>query len=126
MGCAGTHAGAALASVGIGSEAGVASILVVEDSVTLRGQVTYALTRAGHKVTELPDAERVLRLVDRRRFDAVITGMSLPGTSSTGFTQSLRGVPVCRIAMPFDSAVLLEILNRVLRTRPQRLQSSLV
>ena len=104
----------------------MASILVVEGSIAVREMVRYALTRAGHAVTEMPDAQKVMLLMDRRRFDLVVTSVNLPGTNDIGPVQSLRGVPVCRIATPFDSDALLEILDAILRTRPQRLQLCLV
>ena len=104
----------------------MASILVVEGSIALRQMVRFTLTRAGHAVTELPDAQNVLRLTDRRKFDLVFTSVSLPGTNDVDPVQSLRGVPVCRIATPFDSGALLEILDAILRTRPRRLQLCLV
>jgi DNA-binding response OmpR family regulator len=104
----------------------VASILVVEHSITMREMVRFTLTRAGHAVTEVPDAQKVLRLMDRRRFDLVFTGVNLPGTNDIDPVQSLRGVPVCRLASPFDSGALLEILDAILRTRSQRLQLCLV
>ena len=104
----------------------MASILIVEHSITMREMVRFTLTRAGHAVTELPDAQRVLRLMDRRKFDLVFTSVNLPGTNDADPVQSLHGVPVCRIATPFDSGALLEILDGILRTRPQRLQLCLV
>jgi two-component system, chemotaxis family, chemotaxis protein CheY len=104
----------------------VASILVVEHSITMREMVRFTLTRAGHAVTEVPDAQKVLRLMDRRKFDLIFTSVNLPATNDIDPVQSLRGVPVCRLATPFDSGALLEILDGILRTRPQRLQLCLV
>ncbi|HEV8094096.1 MAG TPA: response regulator [Burkholderiales bacterium] len=104
----------------------MASILVVEGSIAVREMVRFTLTRAGHAVTEMPDAQKVLRLIDRRKFDVIFTSVSLPGTNDIDRVQSLRGVPVCRLATPFDSGALLELLDRILRTRPRRLQLCLV
>jgi DNA-binding response OmpR family regulator len=104
----------------------MASILVVEGSIAVRQTVRFTLTRAGHAVTEVPDAQKVLLLMDRRRFDLVFTSVNLPGANDVDLVQSLRGVPVCRIATPFDSGALLEILDRILRPRPQCLQLCLV
>jgi len=104
----------------------VASILVVEGSIAVRQMVRFTLTRAGHTVTELPDAQKVLRLMDRRKFDLVFTSTNLPGTNDIDSVQSLRGVPVCRMPAPLDAEALLEALNPILRNASRCLQLCLV
>jgi CheY-like chemotaxis protein len=104
----------------------MASILVVEGSIAVRQTVRFALTRAGHAVTEVPDAQKVLLLMDRRRFDLVFTSVNLPETNDTRAVQSLRGVPVRRLPAPLDAEALLEALNPILRNASRCLQLCLV
>jgi two-component system chemotaxis response regulator CheY len=92
----------------------MASILVVEDSIAMRQIVSFTLTSAGHEVSEVSDAGKVLRLMGRRKFDLVISDVNMPGMNGIDLVQSLGGVPLCRIVKPFDPEVLLETLKRVL------------
>jgi Nif-specific regulatory protein len=56
-------------------------ILVVDDHDSLRKGIAEAFQRAGHRVTEAPDAETAIRLIGEEFFGVVITDVSLPGKS---------------------------------------------
>lgn len=86
----------------------MASILVVEGALAVRQIVSFTLTRAGHEVTELPDAAMVPRLLDRRSFDLVLADANMPGMQGI---ERLYGVPVRRIVWPFDPEGLPDALK---------------
>ena len=119
----------------------MASILVVDDSTTMRQMVAFTLTSAGHEVTEAPDGNKALVAAKQKKFDLVITDVNMPGMNGIDLVQSLRGLPECKfipilvltteagaelkqkgksagatgwIVKPFNPEVLLETLKKVL------------
>jgi two-component system, chemotaxis family, chemotaxis protein CheY len=119
----------------------MASILVVDDSTTMRQMVAFTLTSAGHEVVEAPDGNKALGFAKQRKFDLVITDVNMPGMNGIDLVQSLRGLPDCKfipilvltteagdelkqkgksagatgwIVKPFNPEVLLDTLKKVL------------
>lgn len=119
----------------------MASILVVDDSTTMRQMVAFTLTSAGHDVTEAPDGSQALAKAKQKKFDLVITDVNMPGMNGIDLVQSLRALPECKfipilvltteagaelkqkgksagatgwIVKPFNPEVLLETLKKVL------------
>ncbi len=119
----------------------MASILVVDDSTTMRQMVAFTLSSAGHEVTEAPDGSKALVAAKQKKFDLVITDVNMPGMNGIDLVQSLRGLPECKfipilvltteagaelkqkgksagatgwIVKPFNPEVLLETLKKVL------------
>ena len=119
----------------------MASILVVDDSTTMRQMVTFTLASAGHEVVEAPDGNKALGLAKQQKFDLVITDVNMPGMNGIDLVQSLRGLPDCKfipilvltteagaelkakgksagatgwIVKPFNPEVLLDTLKKVL------------
>ena len=119
----------------------MATILVVDDSTTMRQMVAFTLTSAGHEVVEAPDGNKALGLAKQSKFDLVITDVNMPGMNGIDLVQSLRGLPDCKfipilvltteagpelkqkgksagatgwIVKPFNPEVLLATLKKVL------------
>jgi len=119
----------------------MATILVVDDSTTMRQMVAFTLSSAGHDVTEAPDGNKALATAKTKKFDLVITDVNMPGMNGIDLVQSLRALPECKfipilvltteagadlkkkgksvgatgwIVKPFNPEVLLETLKKVL------------
>lgn len=119
----------------------MASILVVDDSNTMRTMVTFTLESVGHRVTEAADARIALELTGTTEFDLVITDVNMPGMNGIELVRQLRKLECMKfkpilvlttedsaqrkaegrqagatgwIVKPFDPQALLQILPRVL------------
>ena len=65
-------------------------ILVVDDDQATRLSLTFALTDAGHKVTEACDGEEAIALVAERIFDVAILDVRLPKVDGLTIFRRLR------------------------------------
>jgi DNA-binding NtrC family response regulator len=65
-------------------------ILVVDDDQATRLSLSYALTDAGHKVTEAQDGEEAIALVAERIFDVAILDVRLPKVDGLTIFRRLR------------------------------------
>jgi len=119
----------------------MASILVVDDSTTMRQMVTFTLTAAGHKVAEASDGEEALAVASDKKFDLVITDINMPRLDGISLIKRLRAkaefkfTPILTlttefqdekkregkaagatgwIVKPFNPDSLLAVLNKVL------------
>lgn len=70
-----------------------ASILTVDDSVSVRMTTRIALTGAGYKVTEAVDGLDGLNKARATRFDLVITDLNMPIMDGIEFTRACRSRP---------------------------------
>ena len=70
-----------------------ASILTVDDSVSVRMTTRIALTGAGYKVTEAVDGLDGLNKAKATRFDLVITDLNMPIMDGIEFTRACRARP---------------------------------
>jgi DNA-binding NtrC family response regulator len=66
-----------------------ADILVVDDEPGLREFLSDSLELAGHRVATADSAERALALVAQRRFDLVMTDLSMPGQGGMALVRAL-------------------------------------
>ena len=60
------------------------TVLVVDDKEMLRDSVGQTLSRAGFNVVSAPDAASAVELIARRRPDAVVTDLKMPGPGGGG------------------------------------------
>lgn len=127
-----------------GDEAGVSDlskrILVVDDSVTMRDMVKFALENAGYDVHLAVDGNDAVEVLDDTTFDLVITDINMPKMDGIDLTRHIRddarmsSLPVlCLttergettktaakaagatgwIAKPFDPDKLLQVVKKV-------------
>lgn len=119
----------------------MAAILIVDDSPSMRRMVAFALSEAGHRVTEAEDGRNALETASRQAADLVVSDMNMPGMSGIELVDELRRLPAYRsipilmlttetsddmksrarsagasgwIVKPFDPERLIGIVNRLL------------
>lgn len=68
------------------------TILYVDDDAKHREIVAEALGNAGHYVTQAPTATAALELLQRGRYDCVVTDYDMPGVSGARVVQEARNV----------------------------------
>jgi two-component system chemotaxis response regulator CheY len=120
------------------------TILVVDDSVTMRALVRSALEDDQHQVVEAADAQAALTALDAAPADLVITDVNMPGMDGLALVRILRSRPRERlvpilvltteggepmkqrgreagatgwIVKPFNPEGLRDVVRRVLRAR---------
>jgi two-component system chemotaxis response regulator CheY len=76
-----------------------ATILVVDDSATVRALVRQALERDGHRVVEAPHGAAALAVLAHTPADLVITDVIMPEMDGLSLTGALRADPRWR-ALP--------------------------
>lgn len=69
------------------------SILVVDDTRTMRKMVTAVLQGAGYSVEGAEDGSEALEKAKTRTFDLVITDYNMPIMDGIKLVSSLRGLP---------------------------------
>jgi CheY-like chemotaxis protein len=67
-------------------------VLVVDDEVVVLTVLREALRRGGYRVTTAASAEEAIDLMQRRRFDLVLTDKNLPGASGLDVLRAARTV----------------------------------
>lgn len=67
-----------------------AKILVVEDEARLRNLLLESIALEGHHIEGADSAEKAIDLLDKEKFDIVLTDVNLPGKSG------LELLPICR------------------------------
>jgi len=119
----------------------MASILLVDDSASMREMVSFTLIDAGHEVTEAEDGVEALQFAKGQSVDLVITDVNMPNMDGITLTGELRKVTEYKftpililstetgsdkkkqgkdagatgwIEKPFDPDSLLTTVNRVL------------
>ena len=72
------------------------TILTVDNSVSVRHLLKFALTSLGYGVVEAGDAMEALTLAKSRAVNLVITDLNMPGMDGITFIRSLRQLPPYR------------------------------
>ena len=68
------------------------SILVVDDTRSMRKMVAAVLQGAGYEVSEAGDGVEALELAQSRSFDLVVTDHNMPRMDGVTLVRSLRGL----------------------------------
>jgi len=119
----------------------MASILLVDDSASMREMVAFTLREAGHNVSEAEDGVEALQFAKEKPVNLVITDVNMPNMDGITLTGELRTLPAYKfvpililttetgtdkkqegkvagatgwIEKPFDPDSLLSTVNRVL------------
>lgn len=66
------------------------SILIVDDSVSVRQSLHYILTESGFTVAEASDGEEGLRLLLQDKFNLVLTDVNMPNMDGIAMLQRVR------------------------------------
>lgn len=66
------------------------SILLVDDEPEVRQVLAEALREAGHRVTEARDGQEALGVLERGRFDLLITDLGMPGMPGSELARRAR------------------------------------
>lgn len=69
------------------------TILVVDDSSSLRTAVRIALTGAGFDVVEAEDGKQGLSKLDGRKYHLVISDVNMPNLDGFGFVSTMKQLP---------------------------------
>jgi CheY-like chemotaxis protein len=70
----------------------LADVLLIDDMNLVRGAIKAILTRAGHAVTEAAGGEAGISLLQKQRFDLVVTDMIMPDQDGTDVMAFLHGM----------------------------------
>lgn len=90
------------------------NVLAVDDSPTIREMVRVALVEGVESVVTATDAEDALGLIDRQRFDIVITDYNMPGMNGIELVEVLRSraeyrhVPILMLTTESDEELKRE------------------
>ena len=66
------------------------TVLVVDDKESLRDSVGFTLQRAGFVVLSAPDGKAAIEIAAKRRPDAVVTDLKMPGMTGVELISALR------------------------------------
>ncbi|AOY95301.1 hypothetical protein BKK79_26350 [Cupriavidus sp. USMAA2-4] len=69
------------------------SILVVDDSPSLRGMICACLRAAGYPVTEAGDGAQASELAAGADFSLLVTDLVMPGVDGLALIRALRAMP---------------------------------
>lgn len=79
------------------------SILIVDDSITMRQTLALTLRAAGYEVTEAGDGKDALNKLDGRKFNLIISDVNMPVMDGIRFAQEAKQLP----AYKFTPIVML-------------------
>lgn len=66
------------------------TVLIVDDSVSIRQMVSHALKGAGYTVADAPDGQAALDKARNMALDLVITDQNMPRLDGIGLTKALK------------------------------------
>src|SRR6266511_1887676 len=70
-----------------------ANLLVVDDGVISRREVTYALEKANLKCVSVEDPDTALKMLSENKFDLIFLDVDMPGMSGFDLCAKLRALP---------------------------------
>ena len=69
------------------------SILIVDDSASMRQMVTFTLRGAGYEVEEAVDGIDALKKAKTKSFNIVVTDVNMPSMDGIALIKELRALP---------------------------------
>jgi two-component system chemotaxis response regulator CheY len=79
------------------------SILIVDDSASLRQVVSIALKGAGYDIVEACDGKDALTKLDGRKFNLIISDVNMPNMDGISFVKAAKQLP----AYKFTPVIML-------------------
>ncbi len=70
----------------------MASILIVDDSTSMRQMVSFTLMGAGYEVVEATDGLGALEIAKTRPFELVVTDVNMPSMDGISLIRELRNL----------------------------------
>jgi len=70
----------------------MSTVLIVDDSASMRQMVSFTLKAAGFQVTECKDGAEALQNAQSNQYDLVITDVNMPNMNGLELTKSLRAL----------------------------------
>lgn len=92
----------------------MASVLVLDDSASIRETIKLALSGQGHSVKEAANGVQGLKLADSGAFDLILTDLNMPEMDGLTFIREMRnrpahsGVPIVFITTESASEMKLQ------------------
>ena len=68
----------------------MATILIVDDTASMRQMISFTLNSAGYEVLEANDGDEALKLANENTFDLIITDINMPNMNGIELVKSLR------------------------------------
>lgn len=72
------------------------SILIVDDSMSMRQTLAIALRAGGYEVTEAVDGKDALSKLDGRKFNLIISDVNMPNLDGISFVKQAKLLPAYR------------------------------
>ncbi len=72
------------------------TVLIVDDSVTVRQMVAYTLQQAGYHVVEARDGQDALERLPSQAVDLVVTDLNMPRMDGISLIRQLRAQSACK------------------------------
>jgi two-component system, chemotaxis family, chemotaxis protein CheY len=72
------------------------TVLVVDDSITIRQMVSFTLQEAGFAVVQAGDGQEALERLGGGRIDLIVTDLNMPRLDGLGLIRELRSRPASR------------------------------
>ncbi|NOY62515.1 MAG: response regulator [Gammaproteobacteria bacterium] len=71
----------------------MATILIVDDSTSMRQMVGHTLKAAGYSVAEAVDGVEALKIAKSEKFNLVLSDVNMPNMDGITLIKELRGLP---------------------------------
>ena len=69
------------------------TILIVDDSFSLRQTISLALREAGYEVVEAIDGRNALEMLDGRKYNLIISDLNMPNLDGLSLVRTLKQDP---------------------------------
>jgi two-component system chemotaxis response regulator CheY len=79
------------------------TILVIDDSASMRQMVSMTLRSAGYEVVEALDGKDALGKLDGRKFNLIVSDVNMPNMDGISFVQAAKQLP----AYKFTPVIML-------------------
>ncbi|MBY0355311.1 MAG: response regulator, partial [Rickettsiales bacterium] len=77
----------------LGGQASKVKLLFVEDSMFFRSLTVPFLSAVGYQVTAVPSAKEALALMEKQKFDIIVTDIEMPEMDGFTLTRLIRATP---------------------------------